>query len=147
MRAFFAALVCASVLCWNAAAKEDKKPDPKADQKNMQGTWTVEKFLRDGKPFPVGKEAQFVIKGNKMSFKVGDREQSVTFTLDPGKKPPAIDLAHPTNPNLKAVGIYRLEKDKLTILRVEADQLPRPKSFDESNKEGTIFWVFKRKSK
>jgi uncharacterized protein (TIGR03067 family) len=147
MRAFLAALVFSAALCWSATAKEDKKPDPKADQKSMQGTWQVEKFLRDGKPFPLDKELLFVIKGNKMSFKVGGREQSVTFTLDPGMKPPAIDMVDTRSPDLKAVGIYRLEKDKLTILRVEADQLPRPKSFDEASKEGTIFWVFKRKTK
>ena len=129
-----------------ALAAQHSPSRPADDLQNMQGTWTIEKFLRDGKPFPEEQRKQmlFVVNGNKMAFKVGDREQAVEFTLDPGQKPPAIDLVDRER-ELKAVGIYRLEKDTLTILRVE--DMPRPKSFDDSTKQGTTLWVFKRKGK
>jgi len=142
------ALILLGLAVLPLVAQEPKKADAKGDQEKLQGTWSVEKFLRNGMPYPDERRKQmvFVVEGNKMAFKVGDREQTVKFTLDPSQNPKTIDMVDPDRAEMKAIGIYLLEGDKLTILRVEASN-PRPKSFDDSTKEGTILWEFKRKAK
>jgi uncharacterized protein (TIGR03067 family) len=149
MRSLFTVFALSLVLTCAADAQDDKKPDSKSDQKKMQGTWTIEKFLREGKPFPEDRRKQIlvIVKGNKMALKVGDREEAIEFTLDPSKKPPTIDfVGRLGKQEVKSFGIYSLEGDKLTILRVEEGGA-RPKSFKDTDREGVTLWEFKRKSK
>lgn len=127
--------------------QEPESGGAKADAKKMQGEWTVEKFDREGKAFPEDRRKQmtFVVKGDKMMFKVGDRDEVSEFTLDPSQKPATIDMINPKSKS-KSPGIYKLDGDTLTIVRIEEGGA-RPKSFEDANKEDTTHWVFKRKGK
>jgi uncharacterized protein (TIGR03067 family) len=119
----------------------------KADLKKMQGEWTVEKAVRDGKAAPaeVLKQMKVTIADSKITIDDGSaRDESAHMTLDPSKKPAEIDLALSTGgkPGL-ILGIYELESDTLTICWNKDGARPKTFVIDEDAKN--ILLVLKRK--
>src|SRR5215207_7688920 len=82
---------------------QDADPTP-PDAKRIQGTWSVVKGMKDGKPAPRElMDGKFIINGDAISIKraVGTGESPVKYKLDPKKKPAEIDLTPPTPPPVK----------------------------------------------
>jgi uncharacterized protein (TIGR03067 family) len=74
----------------------------------------------DGKPAPpdATKGASLIFEGNRYALKGGQEEFRGTFTLDPAMKPKAIDTTFVEEDGKergKALGIYKLEGNRLTI--------------------------------
>jgi uncharacterized protein (TIGR03067 family) len=114
----------------------DDDPEPRkpaeAELKKLQGTWDVVKAVLDGRDDTKKLKddgAHAVIKKNELTFvEKQTSKESMSFTLDPKKKPARMDLtAQPET--LKA--IYKLEKDVLTIAFNEGKE--PPKAFDKSD--------------
>lgn len=120
---------------------EDPKPE------SLDGEWRVVELVKDGTAEKKDKLA-VTIKGDKFTVIGGTREEASTFTLDPKAKPAAIDLK-PEKGNKgveSAKGIYKLEKDTLTIC-AGLDGGARPKEFKSEKGGGTVLFVLERVKK
>src|SRR2546425_2409033 len=93
----------------------------KKDLAAMQGTWTLLALEVNGKLVAEDKikDTVLVIKDKQYITKVKDKTFPTTFTLDPSKKPKAIDMVFLEGEKKDKLlkGIYWLEGDTLKICR------------------------------
>src|SRR5205823_5391450 len=89
----------------------------KKDQEALQGTWSVVKAVKDGETLPDAEreKMQIVIKGDQLIVKTGTRDEAVTFKIDPSKKPATMDMVPKIDKPPVVLGIYQLDKDKLSL--------------------------------
>jgi uncharacterized protein (TIGR03067 family) len=140
----YAILLAAAVSLAFAPAPFPKPPKPEADVKNLQGTW----LKVDAFPPNNGEgEGILVISGESMRYILGASPAGeYVLKIDPRKKPKVFDFkgAGGVIDGMVYRGIYRLEKNTLTICYVRnADERDRPTSFD-TRKEGIIRSVYQR---
>ena len=97
------------------------------------------------------KEMTFVFKGDSLRIRK-DKDHDgheMKYTLDPSKKPSAIDLDAGIPP--VSEGIYKLDGDKLTICVIGSYQSDkparRPSEFKASKRDGYSLFVLKRLKK
>ena len=142
----FLSLVGAALLV--AAQEPPPKADAKAEMKKMEGTWTIEKTLANGKegiPDEERMKARLVIKGNKRTITVdGETVAESSYTLDPSAKPKGITIKVLTGglEGKELKGIYELEGDTLKIA-VGLDG-ETPKNFESKEGNNVLLQVFKR---
>jgi uncharacterized protein (TIGR03067 family) len=121
-------------VCCLPRAQATVGADAKAEIKKLQGVWRPMKLERGGKvvrdAFLPG--ARFVVDGAALRLKVGDKTlQELRLTLDPSQEPAAVDLTAASGPTRgkTALGIYRLEGERLTLCWPLADDSRRPTTF------------------
>ena len=132
----------------------DAQPGTKAAKEEMaklQGTWKVVAAQMAGKDFPDFKKLQLVINRDTMALKASGMDvKSWTFTVDPSRKPKAMDwIMGEEKASLPA--IYSLEGDDLRICfpllpkkgQKAEFKLTRPESFETKDKPFGLF-VLKR---
>ncbi len=139
------AILLAAALSLGFAPVPFRKPDPtKEDTKKLQGNWLKVRSIPpgngegDGTLVVVGQHMRYSLSGNV----VGE----YAFTIDARKKPRVFDFKGTggvvVGPSYR--GIYRLEKDTLTISYVmTSNERERPGDFD-GNKDGVIVSVYRR---
>jgi uncharacterized protein (TIGR03067 family) len=106
------------------------------------GPWSVVSLTAGGKAAPQEqvKLLQFTFRGEKLTLSILDQTKEGTFKVNPGKNPPQFDLQlEGKKPNR---GIYRLEKDSLTLCFSEDEE--RPTRFESQPGTRTILIVLKR---
>jgi uncharacterized protein (TIGR03067 family) len=118
-------------------------------QKQLQGTWTATKAVRDGKAAEdvVGHRLSFTRNHFQIRSKDGRPLYAGTFRVVPSTKPAAIDFEH-TEGALKGKawkGIYALDGDML----MTCDNAPdldkgRPTAFEAKTGSGYVLIKFKR---
>jgi uncharacterized protein (TIGR03067 family) len=111
--------IAAGLFVLALAANAQERGARKTDQELIQGTWWIVGLENGGK-----QQSDKGFKGNSMTFSKarlgntltlverGHKEVEFAYTLDPAKSPKEINLAIKGN---KALGIYKLEGDDLTI--------------------------------
>jgi RNA polymerase sigma factor (sigma-70 family) len=112
-----------------AVAAEEKKPD----KDKLQGEWKVTSVKIGGRE-PDDKDhilkSPWVFKGDKLTFEPFEAE----FKLDPSKDPRQIDVTIQKGPDaekgMTALGIYKLDGDKLTIHACHPGDGQRPTDFE-----------------
>jgi uncharacterized protein (TIGR03067 family) len=107
-----------------AAALSDTAGD---EVKRLAGAWVIRSATRDGATLNHLKGGQVVFAGDKLTIKpaVGD-DETVTYKIDPSRKPKAIDL-DPKSERLKAdlgKAIYELDGDTLKLCIGPPDKRP-----------------------
>jgi uncharacterized protein (TIGR03067 family) len=111
----------------------------KQAQESFQGEWKMVEYIKEGfsKTEDELGDSKITVKGGKMTIRLAKADAEVLFTLDPTTDPTTIDLylGEQNSQNL-VMGIYKLEKDKLTICISFADK-DRPKEF-KSPKDSRI---------
>jgi uncharacterized protein (TIGR03067 family) len=136
---------------WVLLGAEPARDDVKKELKKLQGEWVMAELEIDGRPVPGEKfkGTTLVIRGDKYTVKVKGRSYETTFTLDPGRKPKALDMFFPDGPNAPKVskGIYSLEGDTFKLCRAQAPGQPRPKEFATWPDTGVFLVTWKRPEK
>jgi uncharacterized protein (TIGR03067 family) len=130
----------------------DKKEDAKKDQKMFQGSWVPVSVEVNGEEVPKEqlKDVLVTVKGNKVTFKEGDKTSEATFTLDPTKKPKQINgTAKEKDKEVKTIGIYEFDSGKLKICyTLEGGKRPTEFTSKGGTKEKPVFLaVYKRAKK
>jgi uncharacterized protein (TIGR03067 family) len=117
--------------------------DAKKALKQLEGTWSVVSVVERGKKVPADNlaEVQFVIAGDKLTMKKGDKSEDGTIKLDPTQKPAHIDVTHGEKTKM---GIYSVTKDELKICVGDTE---RPKEFDSPAGSKIVLIVLKREKK
>ena len=138
-------VIAAAALCLAADAPKDAV---KKDQEKLQGDWILASGERDGEQFPddMVKSLKRFVTGDK--FTVNRDDQTVTkgtFTLDPSKKPKAIDLKIEGNDQV-IQGIYELDGDTLKLCYAAPGE-ERPKQFGTKAGSGHALVVWKKAKK
>jgi uncharacterized protein (TIGR03067 family) len=126
-------------------SRAEEKDAPK-DEEKILGTWAVVSWEEGGEKAPQDMikdvKVTFAADG-KMTVKQGEKEQDLTYQLDPAQKPKAFEATNAKG--LTGLGIYKLDGDNLTICFARRGD--RPTEF--ASKEGTsvVLQVLKREKK
>jgi uncharacterized protein (TIGR03067 family) len=134
-----------ALACRPAAAGKDEAPQ---DEDKIVGTWAFMSFEKGGQKEPEEdfKEAKLIFAADgKLTAKLPKGEKGGTYKLDPAKKPKAITIT--TENGGTILGIYKLERDTLTVCLGDENDNDRPTEF--ASKEGTkvVLVVLKREKK
>lgn len=110
-----------------AQAGDDAQKKEKAA---LQGTWKILSFENNqGKDTNFeGATIEFDKDGKNLTFSKDGQAKKGTFTLNPTGKPKEIDIK-PGDENKTFEGIYRIEKDKLTLCLAPESGDGRPSEF------------------
>ncbi len=125
-------------------------PVPKADPvteelKKFQGRWKLTAAEFNGQPVSPEdvKTASLVVEGEQFTLMIGNETHKGKFTVDPGKKPRAIDVefTEGTLKGGKVPGIYEIEGDtrKSCFTR-----FPDRRPTDFAGGQDRYVWVWKR---
>ena len=140
-REFAMNLVVALAIASFVAAPIPKASPEKEALAAFQGEWKMVEFVKGGEAET--KEelegSKVVAAGDKLTITAGKRKsEELTFTLDPKSEPAVIDLK-PLKASKEVIvkGIYKLEKDKLTIcFGLNASERPKEFKSDQDSKTG-----------
>jgi RNA polymerase sigma-70 factor (ECF subfamily) len=120
----------------------------KEDTAKLQGAWAIVSVEVEGQPLAMDKlkDARLTIQGKEYSFRLGEMRLELTYQLDPGKSPKAIDLilVEGADKGKSYRGIYTLEKDRYKICRTTEPEKGRPTEFATRPKSGLMMVVWKR---
>jgi uncharacterized protein (TIGR03067 family) len=116
--------------------------DAKKDLKRFEGTWAIESGTKAGMALPAEEveKVRLTFAGNKVTQRMGDKEEEGSFKIDPGKKPRQIDV---TMKGKTYAGIYAFEKGKLKIC-ITDEGGERPTKFESPEGSKTAVVVLKR---
>jgi uncharacterized protein (TIGR03067 family) len=137
-------LLTALALTSFVAAPEPKADPAKVARATLQGEWKVTALSKGEASETELENLKVLIKADKLHFIRGEREEEIVFILDPKAEPSAIDIVKDTNVFVK--GIYKLEKDKLTIC-LGPNGGDRPKEFKSAKEPETRLMVLERVKK
>ena len=125
--------------------------DPPTEANDIVGEWVVESIRANGKARSLGDEPlhyHFTADG-KWTMSRRDRKvggDGRRFAFDPKANPATIDLdPNPGGENNQVIpGIYKVERDTLTVCLAQTSRATRPTSFEATDGSGTVLYVFKR---
>jgi uncharacterized protein (TIGR03067 family) len=137
-------------------AHVDTRPDPtpemieeakRADQKRLQGTWSLSPTNFGGQPTGASEKARWIIDGDKIVMELKKRVEG-KFTLDPARSPRRIDIvttATDEEESEEIHGVYELRGDEVYVCLSSGDE-PRPTSLRPSPDTAEVSFVLKRES-
>jgi uncharacterized protein (TIGR03067 family) len=136
-------------LAWPLPAG-DKDDAVTRDMKMLAGHWRLVSFMTGGKEVAAEKieTITLTIEGDRYLVDFGKQKMTLTFKIDPAKKPKAIDLIN-TKDDKKTIteGIYEISGDTLKVCRgTEAGQ-KRPTEFTAKEGTGLVIAVYQREKK
>jgi uncharacterized protein (TIGR03067 family) len=110
---------------------------------SLVGTWAITTAERNGKDAPEIAKHRIVFARDTFRIFLGDKVvYAGTYTVDTSKKPAAIDFNNTEGKDKgqKWLGIWKLDKGRLTICDNGADTAnkPRPKEFQTAKDSGYV---------
>jgi uncharacterized protein (TIGR03067 family) len=123
----------------------------KKDLALLQGEWSMVSGSADAQPMPeeMRKQMKRVCKGNETTTTMGEQVfLKAKITIDPSKKPKAIDYDMTGGPNAgkKQLGIYEVDGDTFKACFAKPGD-DRPTDFTSKPGEGRLLSVWKREKK
>jgi uncharacterized protein (TIGR03067 family) len=145
---FVLAVVGAASLVWQPSVASQAKAQAdlvKTELERLSGTWRPtsvqapegEGSLEDFKK----QDYRLVFQGSKVTIATKDQVTAAVISIDPARKPKTIDIVIQEEEKIKQtkyLGIYKLDKDTLTICH-NVDYCPRPESFKFNSKQANRF--------
>lgn len=140
----------AAVLLFVVGTPLHADDDPKKALEGLQGEWKLVGLTKNGVPEPKNRltTSSLTVSKSNITLNDGVNKPEGTFTIDTKTNPPMIDIQLTANAGNASLGkgIYKLEKDKLTIC-FSLNSTDRPKEF-KSEKGGAVgMWVLERVKK
>jgi uncharacterized protein (TIGR03067 family) len=140
----------ASLLACLCAVRAMAQDPEIQEMEKHQGTWIAVSFCRDGQETPaeiVRTITRTVEKEHVVWKRDGKSFAGTTLVLDPRPDPHAIDVIPDGGPSRgkRVLGIYKLNKDTLTLCMADADQ-PRPREFTAKKGSRHTLMVFRRRA-
>jgi uncharacterized protein (TIGR03067 family) len=126
----------------------DAQQGANEELEKQQGTWVAVSSLRDGEEAPreiVRSITRTVEKDHVIWKRDGKSFAGTTIILDGSKDPKTIDVLPDGGPSRgkRVLGVYRIEKDTLTLCMADAEQ-PRPSEFKAERGSRQTLMIFKR---
>ena len=125
--------------------------DAKKELDKLQGEWEMSALEIDGKQVPEEKikDTTLRIKGDRYIVSTNKSKYEVTIKVDPAQKPKHMEMEFPNGTCLPKVGkaIYKLDGDKLIIVRAQSTDGDRPREFGTWPDTGVFQVTWKRKGK
>jgi uncharacterized protein (TIGR03067 family) len=117
----------------------------RADQKRLQGTWSLSPMDFGGQPSGAGEKACWIIDGNEVVMELKKRIEG-KLTLDPSKSPRRIDIVTAATDDEEPEeihGVYELRGDEVYLCLSSGDE-PRPTSLRPRPDTAEVSFVLKR---
>jgi uncharacterized protein (TIGR03067 family) len=135
------------ILCaFGAIAADD--PQKTDDAEAFKGDWKAVSVTQSGQAVPaeIATHVKFHFDGKSYVNKLDDMVEEGGYTIDPSKTPKTIDIDIKTGDDKgkKQLCIYKLDKDKLTIIAAKAGATERPTSFNSEAGSEVIEFVLER---
>jgi uncharacterized protein (TIGR03067 family) len=113
-----------------AASAQDNDAAVKKDKGLLKGLWKFVSFETEEGKKDDFESATLSFDADKIEFKKGDESKTATYTINPAGKPKEIDLKE----NDKEMqGIYKIDKETLTICICPGPNQTRPNEFAAKN--------------
>ena len=142
------AVIALFVLATGGPARVEDEPKKAAEA--FKGEWKVTTFQAAGIELPEDdlKKSKLSVDAEKMTLSGSGKDKVFEFSLDPKAKPSTIDL-RTTEGGMEILlpGIYKLEKDQLSICFEFNVAGKRPKEFKSEEKTPTILLVMEKVKK
>ena len=134
MKNLLAVTVGFVLLTGAVAVGQDDDAAVKKDKELLKGSWKFEsvKSAQGEKEDFADAKLEFFTDG-KVQFTKGTQQKKATYKINPAGKPKEIDLK-PEEKDEAMQGIYRIEKDTLTICICEGQNVARPTEFEAKDK-------------
>ncbi|MCI0683626.1 MAG: TIGR03067 domain-containing protein [Gemmataceae bacterium] len=124
------------------AVGQDEDAAVKKDKELLKGLWKFESFeTQQGKKDDFADATLKFSTDGKIEFSKGGEQKKATYKINPAGKPKEIDLK-PEDKDHAMQGIYRIEKDTLTICVCEGQNVARPTEFEAKDKN--VLVILKR---
>lgn len=109
----------------------------KKDKALLKGTWKIDAFeTSQGKKDDL-QDATLTFEGDKIAFKKGDDTKKGSYSINPAGKPKEIDLKAEDKEEA-VLGIYKVDKDTLTLCIAGGPMAVRPTEFEAKDKSVLI---------
>lgn len=121
--------------------------DEKDDIKELQGTWNLNYFERDGKEVKLQKDTQMINTDDKFVIKRGEQVIATgTMKLDPSKKPKESKTIYTDGPDKGKTfkGIYHIDGDTVKFCRAGSPDQERPTDFKSKPDSGQFVAMYRR---
>ena len=122
---------------------------PADDAAKFDGAWKVTSLKLEGQDAPADdvRNAQWTFKAGEVKYQHATRAGTATFKVDAAKTPAEIDVKMTEGENVgdEYRGIYRLEKDKLTLaIRIVKTEKGRPTDLQSEPDSGIALVALER---
>jgi RNA polymerase sigma factor (sigma-70 family) len=128
----------------------DNLAKTEAASESLDGTWSAVGIEEDGEKAPaeVVKKFRMVIKGHEMTINPDTENRRASFKLYPGKTLNAIVMTPADGPakGKPVVGIYSLEKGRLTLCMDRRNGTAKPTEFATSPGSGLALLILTRET-
>jgi uncharacterized protein (TIGR03067 family) len=136
------------LVTWSLGAAVADEESAREELERHQGTWRASTSVYDGQEAPekiVRSITRTVEKDHVVWRRDGKSFAGTRIELDPSRDPKAIDVIPDGGKDRgeRVLGIYKLEKDRLTICMASPGQ-PRPREFKAEKGSGCTLRTFIR---
>lgn len=128
-------LVPAFLVLFAVGLAPAQKPDAAKDElKKFAGTWKIKEAERGGEKMPEDRRDKMRLKfdGDKVTTSGGTKDNSGVLKLDTAKTPAEFDIEDKEG-GKTIKGIYKFEKEILTLCLTESGDRPKAFKSDEKN--------------
>ena len=145
----YCAFFIVAILCLVGCDDTGKTSPSRAgdDKSELEGTWELVYFERDGKEIMLQNDTKFIAAGDTFIVKRADEVLAAgTFKLDPDKQPKTSETTYTEGRDKGKTfkAIYQVDGDTVKFCRASSSDDERPTEFKTKAEGGGFVSVYKR---